>query len=352
MPLQFENPTALWGLIFVVVLFILILNKKKKHRGAFSNRRLVLSTIAFTLCIFGLSRPQLGRQVISHHTAGANLFLALDVSRSMLAEDISPSRLAFSTSTFFKLIELLPGVQVAVFPFSADGFLLTPLTSDQQVLKNVLSTVGPSMTTNQGTDLTTSLGTLLENIERIEKRVLDSGATWLPTQVLLYSDGESHWPLKEGILQKYRAKHIPIFTVGTGTKSGGPVPIVQNFTFRKSFLKDGTGKRVTTKLDDKQLRRISNLTGGDYLPADTSAILGLKTRLKQIARAAKTNTKRKIDKEYYPILFAIAMILFLIEFSYGRWEFAIRLLPIPLIFALLFPPSTYRKEQRNYAKRP
>ncbi|MCB0419343.1 MAG: hypothetical protein KDD39_17005, partial [Bdellovibrionales bacterium] len=99
MQLQFQNPELFWGLVPVTLLAWIMLAKKRQPNARFSLRHTVVSLMAFTLCILALARPQLGKHISSRQGAGSNVFLAIDISRSMVAEDIRPSRLGFVTSS-------------------------------------------------------------------------------------------------------------------------------------------------------------------------------------------------------------------------------------------------------------
>ena len=124
--------------------------------------------LAFLLCVLGLSRPQLGSRVASTHSRQSNLFVAIDISRSMLATDTSPSRLGFAITYTQKLLERLPGVKVALFPFALDGYILIPLSTDISAVSDMLTSLNPNMTSAQGTDISQALETLLRDIQKME----------------------------------------------------------------------------------------------------------------------------------------------------------------------------------------
>ncbi|MCB0418251.1 MAG: VWA domain-containing protein [Bdellovibrionaceae bacterium] len=334
MQLQFQNPELLWGLLPVLVLAWIMLAKRQRPNARFSLRHMLLSLFAFAFCVLALARPQLGKHISSRQGAGSNVFLAIDISRSMVAEDIRPSRLGFVTSSLEVLADALNESRVALFPFAADGYLQVPLTSDLSGILTITPTLSPEMTTDQGTDLSQSMQTLLRHIFQLEEKAKQRGETWFPSQVILFSDGESHEALRKEVFARYKAKGIPIHTVGTGTAGGAPIPI-HSFQFerfgRTPYLKDGKGNTVTTKLNAEPLQEISNLTGGNYFNADLTSILDLGERLRQGGRASQVVTSVEVAREFYPILLSIALLLFTIEFGMGRWEYAIRLLPLLLV---------------------
>ncbi|MCB0403657.1 MAG: VWA domain-containing protein [Bdellovibrionales bacterium] len=342
MQLQFQNPELFWGLVPVTLLAWIMLAKKRQPNARFSLRHTVVSLMAFTLCILALARPQLGKHISSRQGAGSNVFLAIDISRSMVAEDIRPSRLGFVTSSLEVLADALNESRVALFPFAADGYLQVPLTSDLSGILTITPTLSPEMTTDQGTDLSQSLQTLLRHILQLEEKAKQRGETWFPSQVIVFSDGESHEALRKEVFARFKAKGIPIHAVGTGTTTGSPIP-VHSFQFERfgqtPYLKDGRGNTVTTKLNSEPLQEISNLTGGNYFNADLTSILDLGERLRQGGRVSQVITSVEVAREFYPILLTLALILFAIEFGLGRWEYAIRLLPFLLLPRLLFGAS-------------
>ncbi|MEZ4749951.1 MAG: VWA domain-containing protein [Bdellovibrionota bacterium] len=342
MQLQFQNPELLWGLLLVLVLAWIMIAKRQQQNARFSLRHLVVSLLAFVCCVLALSRPQLGKQTSSRQGAGSNVFLAIDISRSMVAEDVRPSRLGFVTSSLEVLSDALNESRVALFPFAANGYLQVPLTTDLSGILTITPTLSPEMTTDQGTDLSQSMQTLLRHIFQLEEKAKQRGETWFPSQVILFSDGESHEPIRKEVFARFKAKGIPIHTVGTGTSAGAPIPI-HSFQFerfgRTPYLRDGKGNNVTTKLNAEPLQEISNLTGGNYFNADLASILDLGERLRQGGRTSQVVTSVEVAREFYPILLALALVLFCIEFGMGRWEYAIRILPFLMVPHTLFGAS-------------
>ncbi len=324
MSFQWQNPNAFWLLQGVLVLAAVIIWKAHHTEERFPWRHFLIVTLGFCIGIAGLARPQWGQRMMSKQGLRSQIYLAIDISRSMLAEDIPPSRLGFAIAFSQRLLRQLSGARVALFPFAIDGYLQMPLTTDLTAISDILGALTPSMTTAQGTDISTSLSTLLRHISRSDQMTQDRGEEPLPTQVILLTDGESHVNLRTDVLREYRNRHIPIFTIGTGTSNGTSVPAESRWGFTKESLKDSAGKTVLSRLDAGALKRVAEATGGDFFPARFDDVYALRQRLTQSMKYGKLSTTFRVEKEFYPQLFTVVFGLFLLEFLSGRWQFAIR----------------------------
>ena len=157
----------LWALVPVVLFSLFMIRKGKRSPLSFSLRRLICATLSLSLCVLALARPQFGHHVAKARGTKANLILAIDISQSMMAEDVTPNRLNFSIAFSRKLLSQLTGARVALYPFASDGYLQMPLTTDLTAVSDVLATLDPSMTSSQGTDLSTALRTMYQVINRM-----------------------------------------------------------------------------------------------------------------------------------------------------------------------------------------
>jgi Ca-activated chloride channel family protein len=345
MHLRFENPLALWGLLAVLGLAVLILYQARRYPGSPTARRLTTGMLAFLCCVLGLARPQWGTRVTTTQARQSNLFIALDISRSMLAQDTSPSRLAFAVTYARKLLEKLPGVKVAIFPFALDGYLLIPLTTDIPAASDMLTSLGPGMTTAQGSDLTGSLSTLLRHIARMETIAKEKGGEWAATQVLLLSDGESHVRLDDSVLRQYKSRRIPVFTVAVGTTTGTTIPIETRSSWQpRDNVRDPSGRPVVTRMHPETMKHIAEATGGDYFSPRFEEVSRTATRITQAMQLGRLSATFKLEREYYPQLFAAALVIFLLEFAFGRWELAVRALAWLLVPLCCFLPRPLHAE--------
>ena len=157
MQLQFENSAVLWSLWGVALWIGFQVYLRWQRPESASWRRSILSTTVFLLLIFALARPQLGRQNMQKRSMKGNLFIALDVSRSMTAEDVPPNRIAFAVAYATRVVKKLTGTKFALFPFADTGYVMMPLTSDTHVAEEMLSVINPGITTNQSTNSTSEI---------------------------------------------------------------------------------------------------------------------------------------------------------------------------------------------------
>lgn len=333
MAFRFENPLVLF-LFFIIPLYWAIVIAWN-YRRAIPWGRLALVSAAITAMTVGLARPQVGHSVTESHSIKSQVFIAFDVSKSMLAEDTPPSRLLFTKAFLQRLLPQFDTAKLAIYPFTLNGYMQLPLTNDWNAAVDVIASLNPSIVSHQGTDLTKSLETLFTHIVRLEDRSKVSGAEWLPTQVLLLSDGETHRPLETSILKYYRSKRIPIHTVAVGTENGGSIPADRR-AFDVSFhVRDPAGKTVFTKMDPQTLRTISKETGGTFFPGQFEQLPLLVKTLQQTATLGRLSTQFKVDSEFFPICFLCALIFLLIDLFTRRWSVVLKTAVV--IFALSSP---------------
>jgi len=332
MEYRFENIWAFWGLLFIALYMGRCLWKHKNLRDSFLWRRTLLNSFALLFCILGLSRPQGGESVTTQVSEHSNLYIAIDISQSMLAKDAMPSRMQFAVDFTSRLIDQLSQVKVALYPFALDGYLLMPLSSDLQAAKDLLNSISPSIATGQGTDLGSMLNDLLKQIKKTEQIAKARGGDWVTPQVLLISDGESHVSVPDDAPLMYRAASIPVFTVSVGDKIPVPIPIEDRFG-GTSFLRDNTGKTAVTAASFETLQRIANLSGGASFRDEFSEIPKLSKRLQQSLTIGKLSTQFKLTREFYPFCFLFSFVLLFWELLCTRWEFAVRIFWISIILS-------------------
>jgi len=344
MILKFAQPFFLYGFIALVPLVYVMLRNRRRHPASFSYLRSGLILIAFSFCILGLARPQLGKNTTESLSVKTNLFLAVDVSRSMLAQDVPPSRLAFAAAFTERLLSQLDGAKVAVYPFALDGYLQIPLTTDVSAAIDVIASLSPNTVPNQGSDLSNSLETLYRTILKMEAAVKTRGEDWFPTQVVLLSDGESHYPIRKEVAAAFRQKRIPIYSVGLGTAQGSRIPVEGRFGELGDPLRDRGGNPVLTRLNQANLSQISQDSGGDYFVARFDEVNRLTKRITQSMQMGKLSTSFKAQTEYFPLCFLIALLLFIIDFARGRWHYAIRAVAFALLFGAASLPRSLHAE--------
>jgi Ca-activated chloride channel family protein len=302
----------------------------------------VLVMLGLTTLIFAAARPQWGMKDEKVFTRGRNLVIALDVSRSMLAQDVHPNRLGRAKADLMDLIDELKGDRAALLAFRNKGSLLCPLTTDYSFLRQALDGTGPESAPRGETDLGDAIR---KSLEALDPAVDEFNA------ILLISDGED---LKGGALEAAReaaTRNIPIFTVGIGDIAGATIPDEA----KKGSLQF-RGSPVTTKLMDETLAAVAKASNGFYIPLRTAGTahttLGsiYRNHLARIATQQQQETmQNRIQDRYQWFLFpALLALLIAAWFSRGRLSGAIRRAqPLASAALLVFVVSFAQAQSTN-----
>lgn len=321
---------ALWGVLVIAVLLALwdvrgrsaldrLLSRRMQqrlvHRGSTTRRMtsLALTLTALGLLVLAMMRPQWGTTVQQSVRVDSQIMICLDVSNSMLAEDVAPNRLERAKVELESLLPLLSdGQQVGLIAFAGRAAVLCPMTTDFGFLRLILSEAEPNSVGLGGTRIG----------EALRKAVDGFGATGdIHRLILLVTDGEDHdsYPLE--VAREAAEKGITIVAVGFGDEAGSRIEITDPRTGVRSFLKDSQGDPVVTRLDGELLRELVMATGGAYIPAGTGALDLESIYRNHIATLLTGNVEsqdRVIRNEAYqwPVLAAIvALFLGLIGYA-------------------------------------
>lgn len=283
------------------------------HSSAMQHTKfsLLMATLAFL--ILALANPQTGSSLEKGKVQGVDIMLCMDISNSMLAEDISPNRLEASKMAINHFIDKLKGDRVGLIAFAGKPFVQLPITSDYAVAKMFVNQLNTNLIEAQGTDLTAALGLAMNAIMPTKKdlnadeQVTDEVKSKV---ILLISDGEDHFPEAVEMAQEIAEYGVTIHTIGIGSTQGVTIPMGKN-----AFKKDREGNTVVTRLNETILRDIAAAGGGNYVHA-TNATLGLEEIYKSINKMEKSEiqeiTFTKYESKYiYPL--ALALICLLIE---------------------------------------
>lgn len=279
--------------------------------------RSVLRAMAFltglALLITGLARPRWGVYFEKVQSRGVDLFVLLDVSRSMLADDVTPSRLERAKSDIRDLLPYLTSDRVGLVVFAGAAVVAVPLTTDQGFFLSALEEVGPGSAPRGGSLIGDAIRKSLESLEPRADR----------DQVLvLITDGEDHDSFPGEAAKQAAERAVKIFTVGLGdTEEGRRIP-VRDDRGGSSFLKQD-GQEVWSKMDEKLLQEIAVTTGGAYIPAKTRAYdLGeiYRDHLAQLTRGEIATEKRKRYGERFQIFLVLGFVLLLFELLVPRYN--------------------------------
>ena len=235
-----------------------------RARRARTDLRALLVLLALGCLILGAARPQRGAQYVSAKRTGGDVVIALDVSSSMLAEDLKPSRLQRARHEIASILDRLQGDRVGLVAFAGAAFVQCPLTLDYSAARMFLDFMGPDLIPEPGTDLGEAL--------RVATRAFGEEGEGYRALVLI-TDGEDHAGDVEAAAQDARKAGVRVFAVGIGGGGGEPIPERDAAGKVTGFKQDREGRVVMSRLHEETLRQIAETTGGIYVAAGST--LGL-----------------------------------------------------------------------------
>ena len=322
---RFAYPDFLYLLLLVPVIFLLwlIIGFRRKNAlkrlgneeivkklmpeasGVRPVVKIIIQSLAVVFITILLARPQYGSKVEEVKRKGVEVIIALDVSNSMLAEDIQPSRLERAKQAISRLVETLSNDKIGLIVFAGDAYTQIPVTTDYISAKMFLATISPDIVPKQGT----AIGSAID----LGMRSFSPGKDKSRAMIII-TDGENHEDDPVAKAKEAAADGIVIYTVGIGSAEG--VPIQATVDGRKDFLKDQKGNTVITRLDETLLKEIAVSAGGKYVRANNSNI-GLDEVFSDIRKLKKQELEGKVFTEYndqFQIFAGIALFLLLLDF--------------------------------------
>ncbi|REL37667.1 VWA domain-containing protein [Rhodohalobacter sp. SW132] len=337
-----DNSTYLW-LLFLIPLFWGVfwwvrVVRNKKRQELFDDRLLSLLRlnfwrtgervrffsflIAMFFFIVALAGPKIGTEIREVERSGVNMLIALDLSRSMNAEDISPSRLEKAKFEINRLVDRLEGDRVGLLVFTGEAFVQSPMTLDYSALRLYLDIAQTDQMPSSTTNFHAAMVKAEETFQSIEE---NSDAA----DVLLFiADGESHGPDYRSAVERLNQMGVTIFTVGIGTEQGGRIPIYDNGTLR-GYHRDSQGQEVTTQLGAESMRNIAALGGGNYyeISRGSDTIEPFLSRLSELERGQFSSQEYANYVNRYQLMVLIGMVF--------------------LSLSLFFPDFTIRSEKNK-----
>ena len=272
--------------------------------------KFTLVLLAFVLLVVGIADPQVGSKLEKVKREGIDLMLVLDVSNSMLAEDIKPNRLERSKMAISSLIDKLEGDRLGIIIFAGNAYKQLPLTTDYSAAKLFLSAVDTKIVPTQGTAIGEAIAMASESF----------GDTEHNKAIIVITDGENHEDDAIGAARKASEQGIKVFTIGMGLPEGSPIPIYNSYGNRTGFKKDRQGKTVVTKLNEDMLRQIAAAGNGAYARAN-NASTGLRKLFEEINRIEKKEIETRQFTDYedrFQIYLALALFLMVFELLIAR----------------------------------
>ena len=279
---RFANPSILWLLVLVLFLGLYFIFKNKRNEkyllkvfgpkmlgfflAGFSrpkrNWKCVLSLLASALMIVAMARPQMGKGKTEITSQGVELMMVIDVSNSMLAEDVKPSRLEHAKKEMNRLLDLLGGDKVGLIAFAGSAVMLSPMTTDKSALKMFLESLSPGSVETQGTEISKALSETMQAFKRGGEEV---GPNQKMTRVVvLISDGEDHEQGAIKIAQDMAKEGVRIFTMAFGSERGSKIPKRDPRGLLKAYFKDNQGQEVISRVNHEMLRQIARAGQGSF----------------------------------------------------------------------------------------
>lgn len=214
----------------------------------------VVFVVALFFLIIALVNPKIGTKIETIKRQGIDIVFAIDVSKSMLAEDIAPNRLEKTKQLTTQIINHLGSDRVGIVGYAGSAFPMLPITTDYNMAKMYVQ--------DMNTDMVSSLGTALSEAIHVSSDYFDDPQT--SKLIVLISDGEDHGEGIKEALAIAKEKNIKIITIGVGTEKGGPIPIKENGRII-GYKKDAEGATVITKMNPETLKEIAQKTGGVFM---------------------------------------------------------------------------------------
>ena len=267
--------------------------------------KFVLLMIAFTFVIMGVAGPKIGVRLQENKRVGSEIIIALDVSNSMLAEDIQPNRLERAKQAISRLIDRLGDNRIGLIVFAGEAYTQLPITADYVSAKMFLSTISPDIVSIQGTAIGAAINLAVNSF---------SPASEAGKAIIVISDGENHEDDPVQAAEEAARRGINVFAVGIGSPQGSPIP-VSTRSGQRDFLRDRDGNVVMTRLDEQTLQETAIAGNGIYVRA-TTANIGLNNILDEINNLEKIEFETKTYSDFsemFQWFFGVALVLLLIE---------------------------------------
>lgn len=255
-------------------------------------------TVALAMVIFMLARPQFGSKMETVKRQGVETVVALDISNSMMAEDVTPSRLEKSKKLVSRLVETFNNDKVAMIVFAGEAYTQLPITSDYISAKMFLETISPSLITTQGTDIRGAIDLAMKSFTPNEG---------VGRAIVLITDGENHEGGAVEAAKSAAEKGVRVFVLGVGSPDGSPIPVEGSNDFRR----DKDGNVVVTRLNEQMCQEIAKAGDGMYVRVDNTnnAERALNAEINKLAKAdVETQVYTEFD-EQFDVLAWIALIL-------------------------------------------
>lgn len=364
---RFEDPAYLYLLVLVPILalirFYSYRNQKKRLRK-FGDPDLLkelmpdvsrwrpsvkfwLLEAALTLMIVMLARPQMGTRISHEKRTGIETIIAMDISNSMLAEDVVPSRLERSKMMVENLVDNFTNDKIGLIVFAGDAFVQLPITSDYVSAKMFLSSIDPSMIQTQGTDIATAISMATHSFTPEEN---------IGKAIIIITDGEDHEGGATEAAEEAKKLGMRVYVLGVGSVKGSPIPVPGT----GDYMRDNTGEVVMSALNEQMCREVAQAGGGAYIHVEnnSSAQRQLDEELDKLEKRETESTIYSDYDEQFQAVGILALLLLLIEICiFDRKNPLLKNLSlfgnkkqVTALFVLMFALSASAQDARQYIR--
>lgn len=324
---HFEQANYFYLLLCIPVLIALFVaitlhnNKLREHFGALIGlERLApnisrikgpvkfgMMMLALAFLVVAMANPRMGNKTQSVKREGVDIFIALDVSRSMWAEDIKPSRMERARQFAQKLVKAVRGDRVGLILFAGHPYLQMPLTTDYAAAQLFVQTASPKLDITQGTAIESAIDMVVELGEKEEQKKQRA--------LIVITDGENHELDAVETAKDAKSKGVTTFVIGIGTETGAPIPIKD--AGYAQFQLDKAGQIVQSKMNTDLIKRIAVSGGGNFYKANSNPDLVIAKLVDKMSKLEKTKFEQQefdVYESYFQIFVAIALVLLIAEF--------------------------------------
>jgi len=324
--LRFAHIELLWGLAAIplfIMLFTMVSNWKKRAIASLGDRsvvnemmpwvsfsrpwvKFVLFLLAYASLVIGIADPRIGSRLEEVKQKSADLMILLDVSNSMLAQDMAPSRLESAKRAIAQLIDNLHHDRIGMIVFAGEAYVQLPMTTDYSAAKLFLNTISPDMVPTQGTAIGAAIELGMQSLD------FKNGTG---KAMVVITDGENHEDDAVAAAKAAADKDVTINVIGIGSVEGAPIPIYQDGK-QAGFHTDSLGKPVLSKLNETMGKEVAAAGKGAYVRA-TNANSGMNIVLDEIAKVQRKTIDTKSFKDFedrFQLFLGFALLLLIAEF--------------------------------------
>ncbi|MBP6588272.1 MAG: VWA domain-containing protein [Flavobacterium sp.] len=322
---ELENPKYFYLLALIpilVVLFLFNLVWKRKKQAQFSDLELfkklspekstfkpvlkiVVLSLAFACLVIALVNPKMGTKMETVKRQGIDIVFAVDISKSMLAEDIAPNRLEKTKQLVSQIINELGNDRVGIVGYAGSAYPVLPMTTDYGIAKMYLQSMNTDMVSSQGTAINDALKLSVDYFDIKETSKL----------IILVSDGEDHGVGADEAIAMAKDKNVRIFSIGMGTEKGAMIPIKDNRGNIISYKKDQNGDNVITKMYPETLKSISDKTKAKYINGSNTkeVVEAVKSQLDKIEKTEFESQQIADFESQYQWFLGLGFLLLLVD---------------------------------------